>query len=132
MVNVAASVGVSDALSGVKSFSLVNVTSNQPDSGLGAGDLPNDIQGFTFGTVDLAGQLRAEAYVGTRSYTLNTRRKTTPAIRPTARRRTTSRWVDGHSDQRESSPLCPRRGQAKTGLWCFRSAFTRLVRLSAR
>jgi hypothetical protein len=70
MVNVAASVGVSDALSGVKSFSLVSVTSNQPDSGLGAGDLPNDIQGFTFGTVDLAGQVRAEAYAGTRFYTL--------------------------------------------------------------
>jgi hypothetical protein len=70
MVNVAASVGVTDALSGVKGFSLVSVSSNQPDSGLGAGDLPNDIQGFTSGTVDLAGQLRAEAYSGTRYYTL--------------------------------------------------------------
>jgi hypothetical protein len=70
MVNIAASVGVTDALSGVKGFSLVSVSSNQPDSGLGPDDQPNDIQGFTFGTVDLAGQLRAEAYSGTRYYTL--------------------------------------------------------------
>jgi hypothetical protein len=70
MVNIAANVGVTDALSGVKDFWLVSVSSNQPDSGLGPDDLPNDIQGFTFGTVDLAGQLRAEAYAGTRSYTL--------------------------------------------------------------
>jgi hypothetical protein len=70
LVNVAASVGATDARSGVKGFSLMGVSSNQPDSGLGPDDRPNDIQGFTPGTVDLAGQLRAEAYADTRYYTL--------------------------------------------------------------
>lgn len=39
---------------------LVYVASNEPDNGLGDGDTPNDIQGWTPGTADTSGQLRAE------------------------------------------------------------------------
>lgn len=47
------SVNVSDALSGPGGFTLVSVTSNEPDSGQG------DIQGFVTGTASTSGQLRA-------------------------------------------------------------------------
>ena len=60
MVAVTASVSVTDTLSGSAGFSLISATSNEPDAGLGGGDLPNDIQGFVIGTPDTTGLLRAE------------------------------------------------------------------------
>jgi hypothetical protein len=56
--------------SGLVSVILVSVTSRQPDSGLGGGDMPNDIQGWSTGTDDRTGLLRAERYRTTRVYTL--------------------------------------------------------------
>ena len=70
MVRVVVSIGGSDDLSGTNGFTLAGVTSSQPDSGLGPTDRPNDIQGWAPGTVDVVGQLRSEAYGGTRYYTL--------------------------------------------------------------
>jgi hypothetical protein len=49
---------------------LVSVTSSQPDSGLGREDVPNDIQGWTTGTDDRDGRLRAERFRSARIYTL--------------------------------------------------------------
>lgn len=60
MVAVTASVTGTDGQSGVAGFSLVSVTSSEPDDGLGDGDTPDDIQGWTLGTPDTNGQLRAE------------------------------------------------------------------------
>lgn len=48
------SVNVSDALSGPGGFTLLSVTSNEPDSGQG------DIQGFVTGAASTSGQLRAQ------------------------------------------------------------------------
>jgi hypothetical protein len=55
---------------GANGFKLVSVTSSQPDSGLGEDDAPNDVQGWTTGTADTIGQLRAERYGTSRTYTL--------------------------------------------------------------
>ena len=41
---------------------LLSITSDEPDSGGGDGDLPNDIQGGAFGTDDRAFSLRAECH----------------------------------------------------------------------
>jgi hypothetical protein len=60
LVPVTVSVEVSDAGSGAAGFTLLSVTSNEPDNGLGDGDQPNDIQGFEPGTADTTGKLRAE------------------------------------------------------------------------
>jgi hypothetical protein len=46
--------------SGVAGYRLLSVTSNEPDNGLGDGDTPNDIQGWTVGVASTSGQLRAE------------------------------------------------------------------------
>jgi len=54
LVPVNATVTVTDSLSGSAGFSLLSVTSNEPDSGQG------DIQGFVNGTPSVAGQLRAQ------------------------------------------------------------------------
>jgi len=54
LVPVSVSVNATDALSGSAGFTLVSVTSNEPDSGQG------DIQGFLTGTVSTSGQLRAQ------------------------------------------------------------------------
>lgn len=59
MMNVAATVIVTDACS-APVVSLVSVTSNEPDNGLGDGDTPNDVQGVEAGTADYEFQLRAE------------------------------------------------------------------------
>jgi len=56
--------------SGANGLTLFSVTSSQPDSGLGPDDVPNDIQNWTTGTADTSGQLRAERYGTTRTYTL--------------------------------------------------------------
>ena len=72
LVDVTVAVQVTDALSGPAGFTLKSVTSNEADDGLGDGDTVGDIQGFTLGGPDTAGQLRAErAAQGTgRAYTL--------------------------------------------------------------
>jgi hypothetical protein len=73
LVNITASVTVTDSGSGPNGFTLVSVASSQADSGLGTGDVPNDIQGWVTNTADLSGQLRAERYGGERTYTLTYR-----------------------------------------------------------
>ena len=60
MVTVTLGVGVNGGLSGAAGFTLQSATSNEPDNGLGDGDTANDIQGFSPGTADITGQLRAE------------------------------------------------------------------------
>lgn len=64
MVAVQFSVGVNGGLSGAAGFTLLSATSNEPDNGLGDGDTANDIQGFSVGTADIAGMLRAERSAG--------------------------------------------------------------------
>jgi hypothetical protein len=54
LVNVNTIVLVSDSLSGPAGFSLLSVSSNEPDSGLG------DIQGWSIGRPSTSGQLRSE------------------------------------------------------------------------
>lgn len=54
LVPVSLTVTVTDALSGPAGFSLVSVTSSEPDSGQG------DIQGFAFGSASTSGQLRSQ------------------------------------------------------------------------
>jgi hypothetical protein len=56
--------------SGSVTVSLVSVTSSQADSGLDKSDVPNDIQGWTSGTDDRSGYLRAERFENARIYTL--------------------------------------------------------------
>ena len=70
LVTVEASVSVTDSGSGPDGFKLLSVLSDQPDSGLGKDDVPDDIQGWDIGTNDTSGQLRAERYGGARVYTL--------------------------------------------------------------
>jgi hypothetical protein len=60
MVDVTATVNLTDALSGPDGFVLSSVSSDEADSGLGGGDVPNDIQDFDMGTTDTEGQVRAE------------------------------------------------------------------------
>ncbi|MBI4233099.1 MAG: hypothetical protein HY686_01510 [Chloroflexi bacterium] len=60
MRTVSVSVSVDDTGSGPAGYTLVSVTSNEPDNGLGDGDVANDIQGFVVGTPDTSGDLRAE------------------------------------------------------------------------
>ena len=54
-------------------FVLVSVTSNQADSGAGRGDVAGDIQGWTAGIPDTAGQVRIERYLTDRVYTMTYR-----------------------------------------------------------
>jgi sialidase-1 len=71
LVTITATVTVSDSGgSGDGGFKLLSVTSNQADSGLGKDDVPNDIQGWSIGSADPSGQLRAERYGKDRIYTL--------------------------------------------------------------
>ena len=60
LVPVTANVQVSDDTDPHPTVTLVSVTSNEPDDGLGDGDTPNDIQDAATGTDDREFQLRAE------------------------------------------------------------------------
>jgi hypothetical protein len=73
LVAITTSVTVTDGGSGPNGFTLVSLTSNQADSGLGSDDAPNDIQGWTTNSADTSGQLRAERYGAERVYTLSYR-----------------------------------------------------------
>ena len=73
LVDIKATVTVTDSGSGDGGFKLVSVKSSQPDSGLGPDDVAGDIQGWTLNTNDTTGQLRAERYGTARTYTLTYR-----------------------------------------------------------
>src|SRR6185436_8551940 len=60
LATIQATVNVADLHSGPAGFTLVSVTSNEPDKGINKDDVPNDIQGWTLKTPDTSGQLRAE------------------------------------------------------------------------
>jgi hypothetical protein len=60
MVNVTATVAASSPSGHATTVTLVGVTSNEPDNGLGDGDTANDIQGVSIGSDDRAFQVRAE------------------------------------------------------------------------
>lgn len=60
LVNITSAVAVTDALSGTGGFTLLSVTSNEPDSGLNREDVANDIQAWSLNTADTSGQFRAE------------------------------------------------------------------------
>ena len=60
MVNVAATITASSPSGHATTVTLVSVTSNEPDNGLGDGDTANDVQGVSAGTDDRAFQVRAE------------------------------------------------------------------------
>ncbi|KIL38339.1 hypothetical protein SD70_27090 [Gordoniibacillus kamchatkensis] len=60
MMTVNAAVYAEDSLSGIASVVLTSVTSSEPDSGLGAGDTANDIQGAETGSAVTRFDLRAE------------------------------------------------------------------------
>lgn len=60
LVPVTATVTITDEGSGPAGFALVSITSSEPDQGLGDGDVPGDIRGFTVGAASTSGWLRAE------------------------------------------------------------------------
>ncbi|HEX9597845.1 MAG TPA: thrombospondin type 3 repeat-containing protein [Gaiellaceae bacterium] len=60
LVAVTTTVSVDDGLSGPDGFKLKEATSSEPDDGLGDGDTADDLQGWTIGTADTEGLLRAE------------------------------------------------------------------------
>ena len=72
LITVTTSVSVTDEAggSGAAGFTLLSVTSSEPDSGLARDDKPTDIQGWTTATADTSGQLRAERYATSRVYTM--------------------------------------------------------------
>jgi hypothetical protein len=72
LVPVTVTIAASDD-SGSVTVTLVSVTSSQADSGLDPSDLPNDIQGWTTGSDDRSGYLRAERFEQPRLYTLTYR-----------------------------------------------------------
>jgi hypothetical protein len=69
LVLVTVTIAASDD-SGSAAVTLLSVTSSQADSGLDRSDKPNDIQGWTPGTDDRSGYLRAERFEAPRVYTL--------------------------------------------------------------
>ena len=71
LVPIKALVDAEDTLSGVASFELVSIVSNQPYNGKGDGNTTEDIQGAEFGTLDLDFLIRAErSSTGDRIYTV--------------------------------------------------------------
>ena len=60
MVDIAATVAVTDICDAHPTFVLTSVVSSEPDNGLGDGDTANDIQGAILGTPDVFFQLRSE------------------------------------------------------------------------
>lgn len=73
LVPISAAVAVDDGGPDPAGFMLVSVHSSQPDSGMAAGDEPDDIQGWAIGTADTAGLMRTERYGSDRVYTLTYR-----------------------------------------------------------
>ena len=75
LTTITMTVGVDGGLSGAGGFTLVSAASNEPDNGLGDGDVDRDIQGWVLGTASVIGQVRAErAGGGTgRTYTFTYR-----------------------------------------------------------
>jgi uncharacterized repeat protein (TIGR01451 family) len=75
LVDVETRVHVRDALSGADGFTLVSVESSDPDDGRDGRGTDNDIQGWTPGTPDTHGKLRAElsSHARRRVYTLTYR-----------------------------------------------------------
>jgi hypothetical protein len=72
MVDIIATVHVTDNRDPSPTFSLIDVSSNEPDNGKGDGDTVDDIQGDALGTADTAFQLRSERRGGGngREYTI--------------------------------------------------------------
>ena len=71
LVPIKALVKADDNLSGVASYELVSIVSNQPDNGKGDGNTIQDIQGAEFGTSDTDFLVRAErSGSGDRVYTV--------------------------------------------------------------
>lgn len=71
LVPISALVEANDSLSGVASFELVSITSNQPVDGKGDGNTAQDIQEAELGTPDTEFLVRAErSGVGDRLYTI--------------------------------------------------------------
>ncbi len=60
LVDITATVTVSDICDPSPTFVLTSISSNEPDNGLGDGDTANDIQGHVLGAPDTTFQLRAE------------------------------------------------------------------------
>jgi len=60
LVNVSATVTVTDVCDPHPSFTLASITSNEPDNGTGDGNTTGDIAGAAVGAADTAFQLRAE------------------------------------------------------------------------
>jgi hypothetical protein len=60
MVRITANIVVTEACDPDPQVRLVSITSNEPDEGLGDGDMPNDVQEAAFGTDDREFLLRAE------------------------------------------------------------------------
>jgi hypothetical protein len=66
-----AAVTVTDGGSGAAGFTLLSAVSSQPDDGTGDGDTAGDVAGWTVGSADTSGSLRAErSGTTTRVYTL--------------------------------------------------------------
>jgi hypothetical protein len=60
LVDITASVSVSDGCDPRAGFVLTSITSSEPDNGTGDGDTPQDVQGAAFGSADTRFRLRAE------------------------------------------------------------------------
>jgi hypothetical protein len=60
LMSIRATVAASDATDPAPVWVLTSITSDEPDSGIGPGDIPNDIVRAVFGTADTAFELRAE------------------------------------------------------------------------
>jgi hypothetical protein len=60
LVDIIAAVTATDICDPSPTYALASISSNEPDNGLGDGDMPVDIQGYLLGTPDTAFRLRAE------------------------------------------------------------------------